>query len=164
MSTRNAPASTRRAAPPTGTPWIVKWLIAPLAIAIAGYYLVGPHLGKELFGVKGMGKLAPILGQQPPATPPLPATEPSSDAGQFSTKSEVSPPPKTSGPEVDVSVRPDSGSTSTDTTVVKPVVIRHHHRKKKPAPVATEGGVQVSPPDLSPVDEGSNGGIADNRG
>ncbi len=158
-------------------PWVAKWLVTPLALAVAGYFLIGPHLGKELFGPKGIISMPPH--KVPSATPkpheptnsaePGGATEnevPASRDAEESTRRAAESKAHTSGPDVAISVRP-AGSEDKPADVVaqtEPPLKRRHHHKKRAVTVTPPADPSEIPPVREPTDEGSAGGLADNRG
>ncbi len=86
--------------------WLfVKWLVIPIALACAGYYVVGPRVSQYMPEAIQPQRSAPVASQ--------PASRAHEDTAAYPT------------PDVSVSQR-----TGDDTP---PVPKRHHKRKAKPA-------------------------------
>jgi len=104
---------------------ICKWILVPALLAILGYYVVGPRVGKS--------KVKPVSDQSAPAkdseVPAVPHSEHSARSADPNPAS-----PTASAPDLDITVhkvaRRASSTAETDPEVEPR---KHHRRKAKPA-------------------------------
>lgn len=124
-----------------------KWVLAPVALLLLGYFVVGPRIGKS----KNVAHNDPAAESGPAnADPQGEATSPKKSKG--------------SGPEVDVTVSPEGGHSNAEPDVMhvdqglKIVKSKHHKAPKKdPDPDGDPSDKQARPgtPDK---DEGGSAG------
>ncbi len=118
-----------------------KWVVAPVAIGLVGYYVVGPRIGGSTSKKTGEASDMGPLNVDPPTTS---TTTPK--------KKKVE-----EGPNVEVTVQKETqAATSPDPSDSMPKPIHHKHKK---APKPTDDGSSsqlTSPPD----DQGGSAGAS----
>jgi len=149
---------------------IVKWVVAPVGLALVGYYVVGPRLGKT---TQAPESTAPESQTAAPSQTDSPAvTEVKNDKPSGPPPVDDAVKTKPAAPNVEVTVRPanaspaDPGSDASAATVATEAP-PHHRRKRRrhvdvPQGDAQDADVppQKTPPTVPPPDEGGSGGAA----
>lgn len=139
---------------------LLVWVVIPCALGVAGYYYVGPNIGKEgwLGGVAKRISSNTSAAKTKPATEPAPTLieEPEPRSNKFAE------------PQVEVSVSQPEPRRRSDSS-------SQRRKKKRVTPKRTEtptdGGDPASTPPMDPpsdgappVDEGGSGGAGSGSG
>jgi hypothetical protein len=150
---------------------LAKYVAAPLALAAIGYFGVGPHIGKGLFG-KSL-----TASNQPAATDSSAATTTKDPATKDPAAAATAKPdaPAIVPPDAEVKVRPaesnapnvgaDSDATSATPAQADPVPVTHHRRRRKhhtatPVEEAPRTDAPQANPESpsQPIDDGGSAG------